>query len=48
MFLDSGRLIVEFSKPEELLQRLYAVAQTAAQDYDSFQATLEQHLSRPG
>lgn len=45
--LDSGRLIVEFSKPEELLQRLYAVAQTAAQDYDAFQATLEHHLHDP-
>ena len=44
--LETGRLLVEFSRTEDLLQRLYAVAQAAANDFEAFEQTVDRH-SRP-
>ena len=44
----AGQLTVEFSRTEELLQRLFEVAQAAANDYESFEAVVEQNVSRLG
>lgn len=45
--LEPGRLRVEFSRTEELLQRLFEVARAAANDYDTFQATIEKNQVQP-
>ena len=39
--LQSGQLIVRFTGTEELLERLFALAQAAANDYVSFRDTIE-------
>jgi len=39
----AGELTVKFSRTEELLQRLFEVAQAAANDFDAFQAAVEQN-----
>jgi len=35
--LEPGRLTVEFSQPEQLLERLFALAQAIANDFEKFQ-----------
>jgi len=45
--LQAGQLTVEFAKTAELLQRLYAIAQAAAYDYDAFQAAVERNDAPP-
>lgn len=42
---EAGRLKVEYESVEELLSRLYALAQAAAQDYDRFRLNVEEHLA---
>lgn len=46
--LESGRLTVEYGRAEELLQRLYQIAQAAAGDYETFQATVEHSMRSAG
>jgi hypothetical protein len=41
---EAGRLMVEYGSVEELLSRLYALSQAAAQDYDGFRQNVEEHL----
>jgi hypothetical protein len=41
--VSSGQLTVRFSRTEELLQRLFEVAQAAANDLDSFHALMEKN-----
>jgi len=45
--VEAGRLTVEFGSVEELLSRLYGLAQVAAQDYDKFRRDVGGGLSRP-
>ena len=42
-----GRLTVEFNSTEQLLQRLFDVAQAAANDFDAFQALMEKNAPTP-
>lgn len=41
--IGAGELTVKFSRTEELLQRLFEVAQAAANDFEAFQAVVEQN-----
>jgi len=43
----AGQVTVAFGSVEELLSRLYGLAQVAAHDYDEFRQYVEGHLSRP-
>ena len=45
--LDAGRLTVEFDGVEQLLSKLYGLAQAAAENYDQFRQAVEGHPSRP-
>jgi hypothetical protein len=40
--VSAGKLTLQFTRAEELLQRLYELSQTAAGDYETFRETVEQ------
>ena len=42
-----GQMLVEFAGVEDLLTKLYGVAQSAAGDFDWFQATVECATRQP-
>ena len=51
IFLEAGRLRVEFAGAEQLLSRLYELSQAAANDFELFRATAERgpaHSPGPG
>ena len=47
VMLETGRLTVEFAGVEQLLSRLYGLVQAAAEDYEQFRQTAEEHVLRP-
>lgn len=47
IMVSAGKLSVEFTTVEELLSRLYALAQGIAADYDAFSIALSHNQTRP-
>ena len=45
--LNPGKLEIEFSGCEDLLSKLFSLAQAAANDYEAFQKASEQSVGRP-